>query len=62
MCRCAYPQGILVLSFFLGAMLLFQLRNLTQMRDTTQTVRQRNSTETAQQNLVTLSSNEGHNV
>ena len=61
MCRCAYPQDILIL-FFLGAMLLFELRNLTKMKDTTETVGQHNSTQTAQQNCVKLCSYEGHNV
>ena len=36
-------------------MSLFKLRNLTKMKDTTETVRQRNFTETAQ-----LCSYEGH--
>ena len=46
--------------FCLGAMPLFELRNLTKMKDTTETVGQRNSTETAQQNCVKLCSYEGH--
>ena len=62
MCRCAYPQNILIQFFFLGAMSLFELRNLTKMKDTTETVGQHNSTETAQQNCVKLCSYEGHNV
>ena len=41
---------------------LFELRNLTKMKDTTETVDQRNSTETAQQNFVKLCSYEGHNM
>ena len=48
--------------FFLGAMPLFELRNLTKMKDTTETVGQHNSTETAQQNCVKLCSYEGHNM
>ena len=48
--------------FFLGAMPLFELRNLTKMKDTTETVGQHNSTETAQKNCVKLCSYEGHNV
>ena len=48
--------------FFLGAMRLFELRNLTKMKDTTETVCKRNSSETAQQNFVKLCSYEGHNV
>ena len=62
MCRCAYPQGILVLSFFLGAMLLFQLRNLTQMRDTTQNSSSAQLHWNRSTDLVTLCSNERHNV
>ena len=58
MCRCAYPQEIL------GAMPLFELRNLTKMKDTTETVTysQRNSSENAQQNFLKLCSYEGQNV
>ena len=41
---------------------LFELRNLTKMKDTTETVLQHNSTETAQQNFIKLCSYEGHNV
>ena len=41
---------------------LFELRNLTKIEDTTETVSQRNSSETAQQNFLKLCSNEGHNV
>ena len=48
--------------FFLGAMPLFELQNLTKMKDTTETVAQHNSTETAQQNWVKLCSYEGQNV
>ena len=48
--------------FFLGEMPLFELRNLTKMKDTTEIVGQYNSTETAQQNCVKLCSYEGHNV
>ena len=47
--------------FFLGAMPLFELWNLTKMKNTTETVGQHNSTETAQQNCVKLCSYEGHN-
>ena len=61
MCRCAYPQEILI-PFFSLNYALFELRNLTKKKDTTETVGQRNSSETAQQNLVKLCSNEGHNV
>ena len=62
MCRCAYSQDILIQFFFLGAMPLFELRNLTKMKDTAETVGQHNSTETAQQNCVKLRSYERHNV
>ena len=41
---------------------LFKLRNLTKMKDTTKTVGQRNSSETAQQKFLKLGCNEGHNV
>ena len=58
---CIYT-GNFDLIFFLGAMPLFELRNLTKMKDTTETVGQHNSTETAQQNCVKLCSYEGHNV
>ena len=51
MCRCAYPQEIF--NPFLNYA-LFELRNLTKMKDTTKTVGQHNSTETAQQNCVKL--------
>ena len=54
MCRCEYPQEILSI-FFPPNYTLFKLRNLTKMKDTTETVRQRNFTETAQ-----LCSYEGH--
>ena len=43
MCRYAYPQDILIQFFS---------RNLTKMKDTTETVGQHNSTEPAQQNSV----------
>ena len=48
--------------YFLGAMPIFELRNLTKMKDAIETVGQHNSTETAQQNCVKLYGNEGHNV
>ena len=48
--------------FFLGTVPLFELGNLTKMKDTSETVGQHNSTETAQQNCVKLCSYEGHNV
>ena len=61
MCRCSYPQEILIPSL-LGAMPLFELRNFTKMKDKTETVGQHNSTETAQQNCVKLCSYEEHIV
>ena len=48
--------------FFSLKYALFELRNLTKMKDTTETVCQHNSTETAQQICVKLCSYEGHNV
>ena len=50
--------------FFWRVMRLFVLRNLTKIKNTTvlKTVRQRNSTETAQQNFVKLYCYEGYNV
>ena len=60
-CRCAYPQEILI-PFFSRSYALFEFRNLAKMKDTTEKVCQRNSSETAQQNVVKLCSNEGHYV
>ena len=40
----------------------FELRNLTKMKDTIETVRQRNSSEAAQQNFLKLCSYEGHKM
>ena len=42
-------SGNFDLIFCLRITLFFELRNLTKMKDTTETVRQRNSSETAQQ-------------
>ena len=61
MCRCAYLQDILI-QFFAGSNAPFWTSNLTKMKDTTETVGQHYSTETAQQNWVKLCSYEGHNV
>ena len=36
MCGCAYPQEILIQFFFQGVMPLFELKNLTKIKDTTQ--------------------------
>ena len=49
-CSFAYPQEILI-QFCLGVTPLFELRNLTNIKDVTQKVLQRNSTETTQQNF-----------
>ena len=59
MCRCAYPQEFWFF-FFLGVTPLFKLGNLTNIKILLET-RQRNYTETAQQNFVKLCSYEGHN-
>ena len=44
--------------FFSRSYALFELGNLTKMKDTTETVGQRNISETAQQNFLKLCSNE----
>ena len=44
-CRCAYPQEILI-PFFSQNYALFELRNLIKIKDTNETVCQRNSSET----------------
>ena len=64
MCRYAYPQEILIPFFFSWNYALFELKNLAKMKDTTETVFQRNSSETAQQNFLKLCtcSYEGLNV
>ena len=59
--RCAYPQEILI-PFFSRSNSLFQLRNLAKMKDTTETVCQHNSSETAQQNFLKLCGCEGHTM
>ena len=61
MCRYAYPQEILI-QFFSRNYVLFELSNLTKMKDTTETVCQRNFSETAQQNFLKRYSNERNNV
>ena len=58
-CRCAFPQEILIPLFFLE---LRHFRNLTKIKDSTETVDQRNFSEAAQQNFLKLRSNERHNV
>ena len=55
MCRCAYLQEI-----FSQSNALFEVRKLAKMKDTTKTVCQRNSSETAQQNFLKLCSNKGY--
>ena len=62
MCKYAYPQEILFNFSFSELRPFFELRNLTKMKDTSETVRQRNSSEAAQQNFVKLFSKEGLNV
>ena len=61
MCKCAYPQEILI-PFFFSEYALFELRNLTKMKVSTETVCQRNSSEVAQQNFVELRNYEGLNM
>ena len=55
MCRYAYPQEIFI-NFFSRNYALFEVRNLTKMKDTAETV---NSSEAAQQNFVKRRSYEG---
>ena len=56
-CRCAYTQEILI-QFFSGNYAPFELRNLATFKYTIETVCQRNSSETAQQIIVKLCSDE----
>ena len=46
-CRCAYPQEILI-KFFSSELRPFWTSKFNEMKDTTETVCQRNSSETAQ--------------
>ena len=62
MCRCAYPQEILIQFLFLGVMPLFELIIWQKLKVLLKTVHQCNSPETAQQNFMKLCSYEGHNV
>ena len=62
MCRCAYPQEILIQFFFSELCPLFELRILAKIKDTTKTVCLHNFSEAAQQNFLKLFSYEGHNV
>ena len=55
------PTGNFV-QFFSQNYALFEFRNLTKMKDLTETVCQRNSSETAQQNFLKFCSKEGHNL
>ena len=61
MCRWAYLPEILI-PFFFPELHPFKLRNLTKMKDATETVCKRNSSETAKQNFVKLCSYKGLNV
>ena len=61
MCRYAYPQEALI-QFFSRNDALFELRNLTKIKDTSETVCQHNSSEAAQHNFVKLCIYEGLNV
>ena len=56
------PTGNFDSIFFSRSYALFELKNLANMKDTTETVCQRISPETAQQNFVKLCSYEVHNV
>ena len=47
-------------SIFFSESRLYELRNLAKMKETTETVCQRNSYETAEQNLLKFCSCEGH--
>ena len=47
-------------SIFFSESRLYELRNLAKMKETTETVCQRNSSETAEQNLLKFCSCEGH--
>ena len=48
--------AVLIQFFFLGVMLFFELKNLANMKDTTETIYQRDSSEIAQQNFEKLCS------
>ena len=52
----------ILIIFFSRSYAFFELRNLAKMKDTTETVCQRTSSETAQQNFVKLCSYEGHTM
>ena len=59
MCRCANQQKIMI-QYFSRSYVLFQLRNLAKLKETTETVCQRNSSESVQQNFVKLYSYKRH--
>ena len=61
MIRYAYPQEILI-KLFISVLLTFGTTKFDQMKDTTETVCQRNSSKAVQQNFKILCSYEGHNV
>ena len=61
-CWCAYLQEILIQFFFLGVMPLLNLEIWPKWKILLKTVRQPNSTGTAQQNFLKLCSYEEHNV
>ena len=54
MCRYAFFLLKILIPFFSWNGALFEFRNLTKMKDTTETVCQSNSSETAQQNFLKL--------
>ena len=60
MCRCACPKEILIHFFFSRSYAHFEFRNLAIMEDSTETVCQRNSSETARQNFLNLCSCKVH--
>ena len=57
--RRAYHVDVHIHRIFLGVTPFFELRNLAKIKDTTETVCQRNSSEAAQQNFLKFCSNEG---
>ena len=60
-CRCAYSQDILI-QLFMGVMPFFNLEIWPKLKILLTTVLQRNSTESAQHNIVKLFSYREHNV
>ena len=51
-----------LIQFFPRSSSAFELRNLAKMKETTEPVFQRNSSETSQQSFVILCSYDGHNA